>query len=80
MSITISSDLADQFGRAGQPVVLRSPDGRVVGVFTPTAVRTFEPEISEDELRRIEEDRTPGKWHTAAEVEAKVAELLRCSK
>lgn len=78
MSITISSDLADEFGRAGQPVVVRSPDGRVVGVFTPTAVRTVEPEITEEELRAIE-DPTSCKWHTAAEVEAKLKELRRCS-
>ncbi len=79
MSITITSDLADEFGRAGQPVEVRTPDGRVIGVFTPAAVRYFEPEISEEELRRIEDDRDPSHWHTAAEVEAKLKELRRSS-
>ena len=42
-------------------------------MFTPIP-RPPEPEISEDELRAIE-DSTTGKWHTAAEVEAKIREL-----
>lgn len=54
MSITITSDLADEFGRAGQPVEVRAPDGRIIGVFTPV-VRPPEPEITEEELQIIED-------------------------
>jgi len=80
MSITIPSNLADEFGRAGQPVEVRGPDGRVLGTFTPTAKHPyFEPEITEDELRAIN-DPASCKWHTAAEVEAKLKELRRCSQ
>ena len=75
MSITITGALADEFGRAGEPVEVRAPDGRVLGTFTP---RPPEPDISEEELQRLEND-TTGKWYTAAEVEAKLREL-RCSR
>ena len=76
MSITITGDLAGEFGKASAPVEVRTPDGRVLGTFTP-AVRPPEPDISEEELRRLE-DPTTGRWYTAAEVEAKLREL-RCS-
>ena len=76
MSITIPGGLADEFGRADAPVELRAPDGRILGVFTPRAALP-EPPITADELRAIE-DPTTGKWHTAAEVEAKLKELRRC--
>ena len=76
MSITITADLADEFGRAGEPVEVRAPDGRLIGTFTP-ARRPPEPNISEEELRRREAD-TTSKTYTAAEVEAKLREL-RCS-
>lgn len=76
MSITITGGLADEFGRAGEPIELRGPDGRILGTFTPVK-RPPEPDISEEELQRIENDKT-GKWYTAAEVEAKLREL-RCS-
>jgi hypothetical protein len=75
MSITIPGGLADEFGRAGEPVVVRGPDGRILGTFTPLPP---EPEISEEELQRIESDKS-GKWYTAAEVEAKLREL-RCTR
>jgi propanediol dehydratase small subunit len=77
MSITIPGDLAAEFGRAGEAVEVRGPDGRVLGTFTP-AVRPPEPNISEEELRRREED-TTSKTYTAAEVEAKLREL-RCTR
>jgi hypothetical protein len=77
MSITITGELADEFGRADEPVEIRAPDGRLLGTFTPTA-RLPEPEISEEELRELE-DPKKGKWYTAAEVEAKLREL-RCSQ
>ena len=63
MSITITDDLADEFGRAGEPVEVRAPDGRVLGTFTP---RLPEPDISEEEMQRLE-DPNSGKWYTAAE-------------
>jgi hypothetical protein len=77
MSITITGELADEFGRADEPVEVRAPDGRVLGTFTP-AKPLPEPDISEEELQRIEND-TTGKWYTAAEVEAKLR-ALRCSQ
>jgi hypothetical protein len=70
MSITIPGELADEFGRADEPVEIRAPDSRVLGTFTPKT-RLPEPDISEEELRRLEEDGT-AKWYTAAEVEAKL--------
>lgn len=76
MSITITDGLADEFGRADAPVEVRGPDGRILGTFTPKK-RPPEPDISEEELLRREND-TTGKWYTAAEVEAKLREL-RCS-
>ncbi len=76
MSITITSELAEEFGKADAPVEVRTPDGRVLGTFTP-ARHLPEPDISEEELQRIEND-TTGKWNTATEVEAKLREL-RCS-
>jgi hypothetical protein len=76
MSITITGELADEFGRVGEPVEIRAPDGRVLGTFMPVKHPPI-PDISEEELQRIEND-TTGKWYTAAEVEAKLREL-RCS-
>ena len=78
MSITITGGLADEFGRAGAPVEVRAPDGRVLGTFTPAPVRRPVLNISEEELRRREED-TTSKTYTAAEVEAKLREL-RCTR
>jgi hypothetical protein len=77
MSITLTDNLADEFGRAGEPVEIRAPDGRVLGTFTPVN-RPPEPNVSEEELQRLE-DPNSGKWYTAAEVEAKLREL-RCSR
>ncbi len=77
MSITITDDLTGEFGWAAEPVEVRTPDGRVLGTFTPAPARGPEPNISEEEMRRLE-DPTTGKWYTAAEVEAKLREL-RCS-
>ncbi len=74
MSITITGDLVDEFGRSRGPVEVRAPDGRVLGTFTPAPARPTVPDISEEELQRLE-DPTTGKWYTAAEVEAKLREL-----
>jgi hypothetical protein len=71
--ITISGELVAQFAQARHPVEIRAPDGRVLGTFTPRP-RLPEPDISEEELQRIENN-TTGKWYTAAEVEAKLREL-----
>jgi len=73
MSITITGVLADEFGRADEPVEIRAPDGRVLGTFTP-ATRFPEPNMSEEELRQLEDPATD-KWYTAAEVEAKLREV-----
>jgi len=73
MSITISGELAGTFRSVVKPVEVRTADGRVLGTFTP---RLPEPDISEEELSRREND-TTGKWYTAAEVEAKLRELRR---
>ncbi|VTU00539.1 unnamed protein product [Gemmataceae bacterium] len=73
MSIQIADEkLVAAFAQSKQPVEIRDPSGRILGTLTP---RPVEPEISEEELRIIEGDRTHGKWHTAAEVEAKLKEL-----
>ena len=72
MSITITDDLAGEFGRAAEPVEVRAPDGRLLGTFLPR--HPSEPDISEEEMRRLE-DPTTGKWYTAAEIEAKLREL-----
>lgn len=76
MSITIADPpLLAALARAAGPVEVRSPDGRLIGTFTP---RPPEPTISEEELRRREEDRS-ARHYTAAEVEARLREL-RCSQ
>jgi hypothetical protein len=78
MSITIADDqLAAKLAGADAPVEVRAPDGRVLGLFTPLT-RGPEPNLSEEELRQLEDPAT-GKWSTAAEVEAKLREL-RCSR
>lgn len=71
MSITVTDGLVSDFRSVVKPVEVRAPDGRLLGTFAPYLP---EPEISEEELQR-REDRTTGKWYTAAEVEAKLREL-----
>jgi hypothetical protein len=76
MSITIAdTQLVAALRQAAKPVEVRAADGRVLGTFTP---RLPEPEISEEELQRLEDPNT-GQWYTAAEVEAKLREL-QCSQ
>jgi hypothetical protein len=79
MPVTIADEklIAALVGARG-PVEVCAADGRLLGVFTP-AVRPPEPDISEEELQRREND-TTGKWHTAAEVEARLRELRRCGQ
>lgn len=73
MSITITDGLVGEFKRATQPVKICTPNGFIIGTFTPCLP---EPDISEEEMQRIEND-TSSKWYTAAEVEAKLQELRR---
>lgn len=76
MSIHIADEkLVAAFEQFKQAVEVRGPSGRILGTFTP---RPYEPEVTEDELRAIQDPST-AKWHTAAEVEAKLKELRRCS-
>jgi len=76
MSITIvDGRLAAELAGAGNTVVVRGPDGKIIGKFTPETAPP--PLISEEELRRRAEDVT-AKHYTAAEVEAKLREL-RCT-
>ena len=76
MSITIAdSRLAAELASAGDAVVVRGPDGKIIGKFTPE--RAPPPLISDEELQR-RADTTTGKWFTAAEVEAKMKEW-RCT-
>jgi len=76
MSITISdSRLAAELSAAAEGVVVRGPDGKIIGKFTPEQAPPIL--ISEEELRRRADPNT-GKWFTAAEVEAKLREL-RCT-
>jgi hypothetical protein len=78
MTITVADNrLVAELARTSEPIEMRAPDGRVLGTFTPAPAHPPEPDISEEELQRIEND-TSGKWHTAAEVEAKLRELRRC--
>ena len=72
MSITISNELVGEFSRAGEAVAVRGPDGQLLGTFLPR--HPSEPDITEEEMQRIEND-TTGKWYTAEEVEAKLREL-----
>ncbi len=78
MSITIADDrLATELARADAPVEVRTSDGQYLGEFTPARLKCPPINISEEELRRREED-TTSKTYTAAEVEAKLQEL-RCT-
>lgn len=75
MSITIPDDrLAAELAQVGAPVEVRAPDGQYLGEFTPARLKCPPINISEEELRRREND-TTGKWYTAEEVEAKLREL-----
>jgi len=72
MSITIAdSRLAAELAGAGDAVVVRGPDGKIMGKFTPEKAPPLL--ISEEELRRRRDDHT-SKTYTAAEVEAKLRE------
>ncbi len=77
MSITIADDrLAAEFALLSDTVQVRGPNGKIIGIFTPSQAPPML--ISEEELKR-RSDPNSGKWFTAAEVEAKLKKL-RCSK
>ncbi len=73
MSITIADDrLAAEFALLSDTVQVRGPNGKIIGIFTPSQAPPML--ISEEELKRRSDDLT-GKTFTAAEVEAKLREL-----
>ncbi|WP_020471838.1 hypothetical protein [Zavarzinella formosa] len=75
MSVTIADgQLAAIFARVAGPVEVRSPDGRVLGMFTP---QSAEPVVSPEEIERLLAD-PKTRWHTVEEVQARLREL-RCS-
>jgi len=77
MSVTITDEkLITELAQTSATVEIRGPDGRFLGMFTPSKAPPIN--ISEEELRRREADRT-SKTYTAAEVEAKLREL-RCTQ
>ena len=73
MSVTINDgQLAATFGQTTEPISLRTPDGRFLGMFTPRLPN--EPDIDYEELAREAADPNT-KWYTAAEVMARLQEL-----
>ncbi len=69
--------LAKTLNQASEPLAIWSPEGIVIGYFTPAkpSYRHVQIPLSESELRRREEDRT-SKTYSAAEVRAKIQELM----
>ena len=81
MSILIVDEtVTAKLEMADGPVEVYARDGRRLGFFTPGPPKRYklEPQISEEELARRENDPN-GKWYTADEVAAKMREW-RCSK
>jgi hypothetical protein len=52
--------------RSDEPVMICTADGRVLGYFTPTPPQTLnlQPQISEEELLRREQDTTSPRYTT----------------
>ena len=73
--------LAKTLNQASEPLAIWSPEGIVIGYFTPAkqSYRHIQIPLSEEELRRREADHT-SKTYTAAEVRAKLEELKQCSR
>jgi hypothetical protein len=65
-----------RLGRTHEPLLICAADGTVLGYFTPTPPQklNLQPQISEEELRRREEDTTAPRY-TTAEVIAKLRAL-----
>jgi hypothetical protein len=79
MSILIADDeWAKKLNQFIEPVEIRAPDGKRLGLFTPAKLNMHppEPKISADEVTRRLMDPN-GKWFTAEEVESKLKKL-RC--
>jgi hypothetical protein len=68
--------LQKKLGTGSELVMICAPDGTVLGYFTPAAPQklNLQPQISEEELRRREED-TNCKLYTTEEVIAKLRAL-----
>jgi hypothetical protein len=74
--IIVDEQMSAKLGRAGEPAMICTTDGTVLGYFTPVPPQklNLQPQISEEELRRREED-TTCKLYTAEEVIAKLRAL-----
>ena len=55
--VIADESMAAKLGKTDEPVMICTPDGRVLGYFTPTppARLKLEPQISEEELLRREQ-------------------------
>jgi hypothetical protein len=73
--LVVDETLTTRLEKADGPVEICARDGRRLGFFTPGPPRQYnlEPQISEDELRRREQD--TGAGHTTAEVLARLRSL-----
>lgn len=74
--IIVNDQMRAEFSRADEPAVVCTEDGTVLGYFSPTPPQklNLQPQISEEELRRREED-TNCKLYTTEEVIAKLRSL-----
>jgi hypothetical protein len=73
--IIVDEQMRAKLGK-DEPAMICTADGTVLGYFTPTPPQklNLQPQISEEELRRREED-TTCKLYTAEEVIAKLRAL-----
>ena len=70
--ITITDEtILAQLDNGNDTITVRDADGKVRGYFTPLRLSDLQPQISEEELRRREEDKTC-KLYTTEEVIAKL--------
>jgi len=65
-----------KFSKTNEPLLICVADGTVLGYFTPTPPQklNLQPQISEEELRRLEEDTTSPRY-TTEEVIARLRAL-----
>lgn len=77
----VDPELAKTLNQASEPLAIWSPEGIVIGYFTPAkpSYRHIPIPLSETELRRREADRT-SKTYTTAEVRARIEELKQCTR
>jgi hypothetical protein len=66
--IIADEQMQAKLGNGGEPVMICTADGTVLGYFTPTMQRklNLQPQISEEELERRRADPSPG--YTTEEV------------